>query len=301
MIGISTCYLSEDVKDLKKIIDQILRMGFEAVELEYRISETQFKEAKSYLKKHIKVFSIHNYFPKPDEPYIKGSGDLYLLSSTDKDELSEAIKHTVRTIECANDLEAKAVVLHLGRVDMPNPFERLKELFEKGKINEEEGRSFIEEQRKIRRSKRQKNLDSVLKALDKLIPYAERYGVFLGIENRFYFHEIPDIEELRIIFKEFEGSNIRYWHDIGHAIVQEKLGICPSEMFLEEFSDKMIGIHIHDVRGIEDHLAPGEGEVRFDEIMKFVRKEVIKIFEIHKKAKEEEIIKAKEMFYERFL
>ncbi len=296
MISVSTCYWSEDIKDNPEdMISDILDSGFDAIELEYRISETQFKKIRPIIKKKLTVTSIHNYFPKPDDPKIKGSGDLYLLSSTDRDEHSDAIKHTIRTIEYADDMEAKAVVLHLGRVDMENPFDKLKELFERGLIDKEEGKNFVKEQKEIRRSSRQKNLDSVLKALDKLALYAERYGVFLGIENRFYLHEIPDEEEIEIILKEFQGSNIKYWHDIGHAIVQERLGICSQKDLLDSFSSDMIGIHIHDVKGIEDHLAPGEGDVDLKEIIGSIKKDVLKVLEVHKKAKKENMVKAKEI------
>lgn len=297
MIGISTCYWTLDVKeDPEQIIADILDAGFGAVELEYRISETQFKRIRSQIKKYFKVLSIHNYFPKPNNPHINGSGDLFLLSSTDKDEHAQAIKYTIRTIEYANDMEANAVVLHLGRVEMQNPFDEFKRLFQEGKISGEEGRKFIDEQRSIRNSLRQKNLDAVLKALDKLVILAERYEVLLGIENRFYFHEIPDIEELKIIFKEFEGSNIGYWHDIGHAVVQERLGICSQKDLLRSFRNDMVGVHIHDIKGIEDHLAPGEGDLNFQQIMQEINNDVIKILEIHNKAKKENLIKARLAF-----
>jgi len=296
MIAVSTCYWSEDIKDSPEdMIADILDLGFEAIELEYRISENQFKKIKPLIKKKLIVTSIHNYFPKPDDPKIKGSGDLFLLSSTDRDEHSDAIKYTIRTIECANDMEAKAVVLHLGKVDMENPFDKLKELFEKGLIDKEEGKKFVREQKEIRRSRRQKNLDSVLKALDKLTFYAEKYDVFLGIENRFYLHEIPDKEEIGIILREFQGSNIRYWHDIGHAVVQERLGICYQKDLLDSFLDDMVGIHIHDVKGIEDHLAPGEGDIDLKDIIGSIRKDVLKVLEVHKKAKKENLVKAKEI------
>jgi sugar phosphate isomerase/epimerase len=296
MVAVSTCYWSEDLTDPEAMIADILDSGFESIELEYRISESQFQKIKSVIKKKLSVSSIHNYFPKPDDPRIKGSGDLFLLSSTDKDEHATAVKYTLKTIEYANEMEAKAVVLHLGKVDMENPFEKLKNLFEQGKITQEEGKKFVEEQIKIRNSLKQKNFDAVLKALDKLVIPAEKYGVFLGVENRFYPHEIPDLEEIKIILKEFEGSNIRYWHDIGHAVVQERLGICPQKDLIINFLDDMIGIHIHDVKGIEDHLAPGEGELNLGDILKDIKKEVIKVLEVHKKAKKENLIKAKNMF-----
>jgi len=296
MVAVSTCYWSEDLTDPEAMITDILDSGFESIELEYRISESQFQKIKPLIKKKLSVSSIHNYFPKPDDPNIKGSGDLFLLSSTDKDEHTTAIKYTLRTIEYANEMEAKAVVLHLGKVDMENPFEEFKKLFELGKITQKEGKKFIEEQTKIRNSLKQKNLDAVLKALDKLVIPAEKYGIFLGIENRFYFHEIPNLEEAKIILQEFKGSNIRYWYDIGHAVVQERLGICSQKDLIINFSNAMIGVHIHDVKGIEDHLAPGEGELDLSNMLRDIKKEVIKVLEVHKKAKKENLIKAKNMF-----
>ena len=297
MVAVSTCYWSEDLTDPEAMITDILDSGFESIELEYRISESQFQKIKPLIiKKELSVSSIHNYFPKPDDPNIKGSGDLFLLSSTDKDEHTTAIKYTLRTIEYANEMEAKAVVLHLGKVDMENPFEEFKKLFELGKITQKEGKKFIEEQTKIRNSLKQKNLDAVLKALDKLVIPAEKYGIFLGIENRFYFHEIPNLEEAKIILQEFKGSNIRYWYDIGHAVVQERLGICSQKDLIINFSNAMIGVHIHDVKGIEDHLAPGEGELDLSNMLRDIKKEVIKVLEVHKKAKKENLIKAKNMF-----
>ncbi len=296
MVAVSTCYWSEDLTDPEAMITDILDSGFESIELEYRISESQFQKIKPLIKKKLSVSSIHNYFPKPDDPNIKGSGDLFLLSSTDKDEHTTAIKYTLRTIEYANEMEAKAVVLHLGKVDMENPFEEFKKLFELGKITQKEGKKFIEEQTKIRNSLKQKNLDAVLKALDKLVIPAEKYGIFLGIENRFYFHEIPNLEEAKIILQEFKGSNIRYWYDIGHAVVQERLGICSQKDLIINFSNAMIGVHIHDVKGIEDHLAPGEGELDLSNMLRDIKKEVIKVLEVHKKAKKENLIKAKNIF-----
>ncbi len=96
-------------------------------------------------------------------------------------------------------------------------------------------------------------------------------GVFLGIENRFHFHEIPDFEEIGLILKTFQGAYIRYWHDVGHARVQENLGIIGHNDLLEAYSEKIIGIHLHDVRGLKDHLAPGQGEIDYEEIKPFLK------------------------------
>jgi sugar phosphate isomerase/epimerase len=40
-------------------------------------------------------------------------------------------------------------------------------------------------------------------------------------------------------------------------------------------------IHIHDVTGFEDHLAPGQGEIAYQEIKPFLRSSMIKILELN--------------------
>ncbi|MDY6971593.1 MAG: TIM barrel protein [Thermodesulfobacteriota bacterium] len=291
MLGISTCWWSNPSLSGDGIVADILELGFRGVELEYRITSSQYHEMKPLLKKDITVLSIHNFFPKPDDPRIKkGGGDLFLLSSTDRDERSKALEFTIRTIEHANDLEARAVVLHLGRVDMPNPIERFRELFESSKTKNAEGLEFIEEQRDLRKSNKRKNLDAVLFSLDRLNREAEKHGVFLGIENRYYFHEIPNFEEIGIILREFEGGRLRYWHDVGHARALENLGVCTQRDILETYSNGMIGTHLHDIKGLDDHFAPGQGEIDFEEIKPFIKPDMIKIIEVHPKVDRDQLM-----------
>jgi len=35
---------------------------------------------------------------------------------------------------------------------------------------------------------------------------------------------------------------------------------------LEAFGERMVGIHLHDVAGITDHIAPGKGQTDFNAI-----------------------------------
>jgi sugar phosphate isomerase/epimerase len=138
----------------------------------------------------------------------------------------------------------------------------------------------MNEQRRIRQASRRKNLDAVLRCLDKLNRVAEDNGILLGIENRYHFHEIPDFEEIGLILKRFEGGRVGYWHDIGHARVQENLGILRPNQLLEAYSEQTIGIHIHDVRGLTDHLAPGQGDIDYGEIRAYITSSVPQILEL---------------------
>ncbi len=301
MLGISTCWWHNKSLSGNEIVKDALELGFQGAELEYRLTNAKYQEMKPSLNEKLSVLSIHNYFPKPEDPLIeKGSGDLFLLSSDDRDERSMAVNHSVKSIEHANDLECSVVVLHLGRVDMPTPITRFKELFNNGRIDNAEGLSFLEEQRNNRRSIHRKHLDFALFSLEKLNRAAEKNNVFLGIENRYHFHEIPDFEEIGFILKEFKGSNLRYWHDVGHAQVQERFGICRQKDLLDAYSKDMIGIHLHDTMGFDDHFAPGQGEIDFGEISPHIDKDVIKIMEIHPKVEREALIKGRDKIVETF-
>ena len=291
MIGISTCWWNLEAIQGDRLVSEIIDLGFKGVELEYRITNAFYQRMRPQLTKGLRVLSIHNFFPKPQErAKEQGSGDLFLLSAIDGDERATAVKYTLRTIEHANDLEAQAVVLHLGHVDMTNPMERFRELYESEKINQDEGEALLDKQREVRQSKRRKNLDAVLFSLEKLNQEAERQGVFIGIENRYHFHEIPNYEEIGIILREFEGGNVRYWHDVGHAGVHENLGICRQKDLLDAYSDRMIGIHLHDVHGLDDHLSPGQGELDYTEITPFLRPDLIKVLEVHPKVDKEQLL-----------
>lgn len=282
MLGISTSWWYNKTDRADNIVDDILQLGLDGVELEYRMTHNMYREMKSRLTTSLPVFSIHNFFPIPEGVGPgQGSGDLFLLSSTDPEERSRAVKYTIQTIEHAYEMEAPAVVLHLGKVDMPSPVEGFSRLYSTGRVHDQDVSVFLNEQKRTRQERHQKNLDAVLLSLEQLNREAEKRGVLLGIENRYHFHEIPDFEEIGLILKKFQGGRIGYWHDIGHARVQENLAVLRRNELLEAYSEQIIGIHIHDVRGLEDHLAPGQGEIDYEEIKPYLSPSVPRILELN--------------------
>ena len=50
---------------------------------------------------------------------------------------------------------------------------------------------------------------------------------------------------------------VGYWHDVGHAQTLEHLSLCSHEEWLRRFAGQMVGVHLHDVVGVRDHLAAG--------------------------------------------
>jgi sugar phosphate isomerase/epimerase len=282
MLGISTAWWYKKAGPADHIVDEILQLGLDGVELEYRMTYQMFQEMKPRLITSLPVFSIHNFFPIPEGfGPGQGSGNLFLLSSTDAEERARAVKYTIQTMEHADELEARAVVLHLGDVDMPSPVEGFSRLYATGRVHDSDAPVFLDQQRRIRKKMRQKNLDAVLLSLEALNKEAEKKRILLGIENRYHFHEIPDFEEIGLILNTFQGSRIGYWHDIGHARVQENLGILRRNELIEAYSKQLIGVHIHDVRWLKDHLAPGQGDIDYAEIQPYLSASIPKILELH--------------------
>ena len=54
-------------------------------------------------------------------------------------------------------------------------------------------------------------------------------GILIGAENRYTYNQIPFADEFEIIFREFDGGNVRYWHDVGHAEISHRLKILDHE------------------------------------------------------------------------
>lgn len=282
MIALSTSWKSRDCRDGDALVQAVADAGFVGIELEYRIEAPVFQQMVPALERSgLKVVSVHNYFPIPPTiPHSQGGGDLFLLSHPDKEERLEAIKWSTKTIEHANDLEAFASVLHCGRVEMAHEMEKLRDYFNTGRIDSEEACSFIDRKLEERDRIKPKHMDSLLFSIDRLIPIAEKHNIILGIENRYHYHELPGPDDFEILFSEFRGGPLGYWHDTGHAHANERLGIIPGGEMLRRYSDHLVGIHLHDAVGLDDHLAPGKGEIDFEDIRPFLEKDMPAVVEL---------------------
>ncbi len=263
MLALSTSCLSKQSKDGDSLINALESFDISAVELEYRISDAVYRRLIELLpQSDIKISSIHNYFPIPPKlTASKGGGDLYLLSSPDREERGQAVFWTNKTIEHAADLGAKAVVLHCGQVAMDMELDRLYAFFNSNQIHSREAQTFISRKLKERERLKPIYLDSLLASLEQLAPVAEKQGILLAIENRYHYRELPTLEDFDTIFTRFEGGPLGYWHDAGHAFVNESLTLIPAGSLIGAYSQNLIGVHFHDARGLNDHLVPGTGEI----------------------------------------
>ena len=229
----------------------------------------------------LKVVSVHNYFPIPPLlSHMKGGGDLFLLSHPDSEKRREAIKWTTRTIRHAGDLGASAVVLHCGRVEMVHEMDRLRDYFNTGRIASEEARTFIDRKQQERDRLKPGYVDSLLFSLDRLVPVAQKEHIILGLENRYHYHELPGPDDFEILFAEFGGAPLGYWHDTGHAHANERLGILADGEILQRYAAELVGVHLHDAIGLDDHIAPGKGEIDFEAVRPLLTKDMPQVVEL---------------------
>ena len=87
---------------------------------------------------------------------------------------------------------------------------------------------------------------------------------------------------------------MRYWHDVGHAALQEKLGICWADEWLAHYAEHLVGVNLHDLQDLEPYHPPGTGDLEWDEIFKQLPSEVLKVLEIHP-CEAEPVIEAREL------
>ncbi len=285
-LGISTAWLATKVEGAEQILQAVEELGLGCLEVDYRVTRAVVLGLKEAVHKgRVCVTSVHNPAPLPEwMDQSQASGDALKLSSLDEEERRGAVELAVGSVRLAAELGARVVVFHLGEVEFEHDADRFFEFFRQGKIGEPEVEDFRRRKLAERKKHRDPYLNAVLRSLSEIHPEAEKHGVWLGIENRYRYHQIPDIDEFEILFREFEGGRVGYWHDTGHAQVFQALGFWQQDEPLRRYGEHLLGFHLHDCRGIDDHRAPGDGDIDWQLLRPYLeRSEILAVMEIHPK------------------
>ncbi len=295
-LGISTSWNAALHTDAKTIVREIKDLGFSQVELSFNLTSSMIADVRSLVDDNqIKVISLHNFCPIPEGlKREEALPDCFSLASTSDTIREKAVEYSKRTIDTAAALNARAVVLHCGRVEIPSRTVELIALHERGLKNSAVFSQLREEIIDQRRRYAKPYFENALKSLEKLNAHARDKKILLGIETRFYYREIPSLEETGIILETFRNSQLRYWHDTGHAQLMENLGFCGPDEYISRYGASMAGVHAHNIIGCYDHQAPVRGEFDFNRITPYIGSGTIAIIEAHQPASSRELRESRE-------
>jgi len=290
MFSISTVWNAWRHSSAEAMTQELLSFACEEVEISFTLPPDLFPGVLDLARSgRIKVSSLHNYCPPPLFPGSGHTGpDSPSLSSRNDRERSWAVRETMRTIDAARAMKARAVVLHMGKVPMGDAGSKYLSMAMEGT-----DRYRLRSARDAFLRKRAKlagfHLEEAIRSLTALSAHAASAGIRLGVENRYFLEEIPSLDEVGILLDRVPSPALGYWHDIGHAQVKENSGLEEHGEYLERYGERLVGMHIHDVIGSSDHRAPLEGAFDFGLVKDYLRRDILKVFEIHPSAAPEEL------------
>lgn len=228
----------------------------------------------------IKISSLHNFCPLPMGVTV-AAPNLYQFSAERPRERELALRYTLKTLDLAARLNAPAVVLHLGSIDMRPFTDKLLDLAAHGGRDTPKYQKLCAELDERREARKEPFIERTKSLLKQLLPEAESRGIKLGAENRQALEELPIESDFPFLFRELSSPNLGYWHDTGHAQIKENLGFIRHHMLAETLRDNLCGWHIHDVLFPgRDHCPPGAGTIDFAALRPLLKPQQPKVFEL---------------------
>jgi len=291
VIALSTAWYPRDDPRLVPTLRAIHGMGFEAIEIGVSPARFRLKKAQRFLKDTpLKVVSVHNVCTERRLSGENRRGDW--LASPDEATRRQGVEATLETIGHAKALGARVVVLHLGSLPIEAKWDKqelLGKLAAGGDAAAAELGVTRDEVVAEREPHAAAHLEAACRSLAELLERSS--GVQFGIESRMGWHELPSLGELGAILERFPDPRIGYWHDVGHAVILDHLGLAGQYDWLGRHGDRTLGIHIHDVVGrVRDHYPPGLGGVDFEPILELLPLGAVQVMEISSSFIAEEVV-----------
>ncbi len=282
--ALSTMWGIKKFATLGEFFQQSAALGFTRFELNHAIDSKMLNGMNGY-----RIASVHE--PCPADVSV---GELkkrdWLISSTNEDKRRHGVEAIKRSIDLAYKFGAPAVIVHPGKIDIDaTPDDQLRDLYRQGRVNSPAYARIKEQFISARAAQARMNMSSVRQSIIELAEYAGERGIKLGLENRYHYFEIPlpdEVEELLSL----GFSNVGFWYDVGHAETLDQMGFLPHEEWLKRLAPRIIGTHLHDVIGIDDHQYPGSGHVDWAMVARYLPADALRTCEFQNFNSPEQVI-----------
>jgi len=275
-VSLSTMWAIGRFQSLADFFTAAKTLGFARFELNHAVNSSLLDGLNLNGQR---ITSVHEPCPADVSTTTLKARD-WLVSSLDEECRRQGARAVRRSIDLAQEIGAGAVVVHAGKVNAdPQLEQELRALIGAGQAHAPTYREMKERLVAARAAQVEAHLDAVRRSLVELAAYAGRAGVRLGLENRFYYLDIPLLGEMGALLDLVDDGRVGFWYDVGHTQSLERLGFDSHEEWLRRYAPRMIGAHLHDIRGLRDHYAAGLGETDWDMVAAYLPADIIRTCE----------------------
>lgn len=290
----STCWNIKNHKDGRAMIEEIKRLGFGRVELNYNVTREHLAAIEPMVERgEIRVSSVHHVFPHTGDKAF--DTDSVMLGYEDDELRGRAVDLLKQSVEYAVRYGAEAVVVHPGEVPFPDDIDaRLKRIYRDQGRESVEYRELWERMARRREAESPAHLERIGRSLEEVSDYIARngYRVAVGIETRARCNQIPTLREAGELIASLKGSTVGLWYDIGHAMMMDRMGLYDNLRDLPAVSPYVVGVHIHETIGLSDHWCPyvhSKDDRYFDHFLDVIARAPVKVYELKPQCLPDEI------------
>ncbi len=276
--ALSTMWWSRSTDTSNDFCRKGRELGFARFELNHQITP---EELESFDLDRYHIGSVHDPCPAVIPNKQLELRD-FQVTSLVEEKRQVGVDTLKRTIDLAYRLGSRLVVIHPGRVDGDHSMDsRLRDMYRAGLKGSGEYETLRQTLKMDRLERGKPHLEVLIRSLAEIVEYSKDSGVFLGLENRLHHYELPIFEEMEALLAEFQQPWVGWQLDVGHIQVHDRLGLMSFKQWLEAFSLRMVGVHLHDVQDILDHQSPGSGDVDFVWLAHYLPTHAIRTLEIN--------------------
>lgn len=275
--ALSSMWGIKNFERLDDFFEAALRLGFAKIELNHQVSQKMLDGVDLPVGR---FSSVHEPCPAEVSTRILTERD-WLVSATDGEKRAQGVACVKRSIDLAQRLKAGVVVVHAGNVTGDHSQEsKLRSLLAAGQKSTPAYDLLYQEMLETRQKLCGARFEAVKRSLRELVAYAGSHGIRLGLENRYHWMDFPTLDEMEELLDLAGPDRLGFVLDTGHASAMDKLGFFPQWQWLARYSDRLIGIHLHDTVGVTDHLVPGLGDIDFDAIRHYLPENAFRTLEL---------------------